>query len=73
LFIFHFSINREKRNGIRKLKIMLEATIIEYKFEFIMLFSKSIFIIIILVLNFTESPIPSRIDFFVPSSFLPMI
>ena len=52
---------------------MLEATIIEYKFEFIMLFSKSIFIIIILVLNFTESPIPSRIDFFVPSSFLPMI
>ena len=52
---------------------MLEATIIEYRLESIMLFSKSIFIMIILVLNFTESPIPRRIDFFVPSSFLPTI
>ncbi len=46
---------------------------IEYRLESIRLFSNRIFIMIMLVLNFTESPIPSRMDCFVPSSFLPII
>ncbi len=52
---------------------MLEATRIEYKSTLIKLFSNKIFIIIIEVLNLTESPIPNNIDCFVPSSFLPII
>ena len=55
------------------LNTMLEATITEYKSRFIKPFSSKIFMMIILVLNLTERPIPSKTDFFVPSSFLPMI
>ncbi len=46
---------------------------IEYRLESIRLFSNRSFMMIILVLNFTESPIPSRMDCFSPNIFLAVI
>ncbi len=46
---------------------------IEYRSFPINPFSNNIFIMIILVLNLTDKPIPNRIDCFIPISFFPAI
>ena len=51
---------------------MLEAIITEYKPAVIKPFSKNIAIMTILVLNFTDSPIPNKIESFLPNLFFPL-
>jgi len=71
LDIFHLTSRLENKIGIINVNTRLEAIITEYNPTLIKPLSNRIFITIMLVLNLTESPIPSKIDFFLPNSLFP--